>query len=59
MKHLRRLPPATVMIPVLLVLLVLLGAAAVIAGIYRLAGPDWALLIGGAAAVIVGLMVDA
>lgn len=58
MKHLR-LPSITVTVPVLLVLLVLAGACSVLAGVYLLAGLEVALIVGGVAAVVVGLAVDA
>lgn len=53
MKHLRRVPP--ILLPVSLVLA---GAAASIAGVYLLLGLAAALITGGAAAVVAGLLVD-
>lgn len=45
-------------LPVLLALLVLVGAASAIAGVYLLLGLAPALIIGGAGMVAVGLLVD-
>lgn len=51
--HFKRIPVAF-----LPVLLVLVGFAAALSGVYLLAGLPVTLLVGGVAAVIVGLFVD-
>jgi hypothetical protein len=53
MTHVKRISPV-----VLTVLLVLCGLAAILTGVYMLAGPAVTLLAGGAAAVASGLLVD-
>lgn len=53
MSILKRPSPA-----VLMILLVLAGAAAVVAGVYLLAGLAASLIVGGVAAVTFGLLVD-
>lgn len=53
MSHFKRIPVAF-----LPVLLVLVGFAAALSGVYLLAGLPVTLLVGGVAAVIVGLFVD-
>jgi hypothetical protein len=45
-------------LPAFMVLLVVLGAAAVVAGVYLLAGVAVALIVAGVGAVAVGLLVD-
>lgn len=53
MKHLRRIPPVA-----LSALLVLVGAGTALAGVYLLFGLAPTLVVGGVAAVVVGLLVD-
>jgi hypothetical protein len=53
MTHVKRIPPV-----VLTILLVLGGLAAVLAGVYMLAGLAVTLLAGGAAVMAAGLLVD-
>lgn len=45
-------------VAVALLLLVVVGCAAVVAGAWVLGGPGWALVAGGALAVAVGLRAD-
>ena len=56
MSHFKQIP---VTLATLMLLLSVLGVAAVLVGVYLLAGLPVALIAGGAVAVAVGLLVDA
>lgn len=45
-------------VAVLMILLVLAGAATALCGVYLLLGLAWTLVVGGAAAVALGLLAD-